>query len=125
MRKTLLAALVLGAAALHGHHSIPGNYFVDQTTRLDGDVIEFAYQSPHALVKLAVRDPQTGEITNWTAEWGPPRRLDQRGITKDSIKPGDHVIIEGNPSRKSGDHQIFVRGILRSSDGWKTGREIK
>lgn len=118
----LFAIAMLSAAALEGHHSIPGNYFVDQTTRLEGQVIRFAFQSPHALIDLEVTDPQTGQTAKWRVEWGNVRRLSQRGITQDSIRPGDRVIIEGNPRRKSSEHQIFMRGIVRPLAGWKDGR---
>jgi hypothetical protein len=121
----VLGFFLLGAACAFGHHSISGAYFVDQNTKLEGDVLEFSYKNPHAILQLEVRDPQTGQVEKWVAEWAPVRRLEARGVTKDSIKAGDHVIIQGNPSRKSGDHQIFMRGVIRPSDGWKSGRDIQ
>jgi len=117
-----LTLALLASGTMWGHHSIPGHYFVEQTTRLEGQVVEFSYQSPHSMIQLEVQDPQSGQIAKWVVEWGPPRRLATRGVSKDSIKAGDHVIIEGNPSRTSGDRQIFLRGILRPSDGWKNGK---
>jgi len=116
-----LLTMLLAAEILWGHHSIPGNYFVDQITRLEGQVTEFAYHNPHAMLQVEVTDPQSRQTAKWAVEWSPVRRLVQRGITKDSIKAGDHVIVEGNPSRKAGDHQIFMRGIVRPTDGWKDG----
>jgi hypothetical protein len=119
------ALVVLSATAAYGHHSISGAYFVDQTTKIEGDVVEFAYKNPHAILELNVRDEKTGQVERWVAEWAPVRRLEGRGVTKNSIRPGDHVIIQGNPSRKNGDRQIFMRGISRPSDGWKSGKDIQ
>jgi len=51
--------------------------------------------------------------------------LEARGVAKDAIKPGDHIIVEGYPSRDNLDHRLFMRGITRPSDGWKSGKDIK
>ena len=119
--------LVAGAAAapLFAHHSISAHYFMDQSIHLEGDVLEFSYSSPHSFVQLATKDPKTSQPVKWEIEWAPVRRLQQRGVTKDAIKPGDHVIIEGYPSRDNLDHRLFLRGIERPSDGWKSGKDIK
>ena len=34
------------------------------------------------------------------------------------IKPGDHVIITGNPGRNPEDHRLRMRSIKRPSDGF-------
>jgi hypothetical protein len=113
------------AAPLFAHHSISAHYFMEQGVRLEGEVLEFSYMSPHSFVKLETKDPQIGQPVKWEIEWAPVRRLQQRGVTKDAIKPGDHVIIEGYPSRDNLDHRLFMRGITRPSDGWKSGTDIK
>ena len=38
-----------------------------------------------------------------------------------SVKPGDHVIITGNPGRNPEDHRLRMRTISRPKDGWKWG----
>lgn len=119
------ALLMIAAAPLLAHHSIPGHYFMDQNVHLEGEVVEFSYASPHSIVHLQTKDPKSGLPAKWEIEWAPPRRLEQRGVKKDSIKPGDHVIIEGYPSRDNLDHRLFMRSILRPSDGWKSVREMK
>ena len=37
----------------------------------------------------------------------------------DHVRPGDHVIISGNPGRNAADHRLRMRSISRPSDGWK------
>jgi hypothetical protein len=118
----LLLAAVTVAAPLFAHHSISRQYFMDQSTRIEGNVIAFAFENPHSMVQIESTDPQTGQPTRWVIEWGSVRRLAQRGVTKDSIKPGDHVIIDAYPSRDAGDHRLFMRHITRPSDGWESGR---
>ena len=98
---------------------------MEQSVHLEGEVVQFAYSNPHSLVQLETKDPQSGQTVKWEIEWAPVRRLQSRGVSKDSIKPGDHVIIEGYPSRDNLDHRLFLRGIVRPSDGWKSGRDIQ
>jgi hypothetical protein len=123
--KLPLSILLLAAAPIFAHHSIPAHYFMDQSVHLEGDVIEFAYSNPHSFVHLSTKDPATGQAVPWEIEWAPVRRLQARGVNKDTIKPGDHVIIDGYPSRDNLDHRLFLRGIVRPSDGWKSGRDIR
>ena len=55
---------------------------------------------------------------NWGAiEWAAAGQL--TGITRDTLKPGDHVIITGNPGRTVEDHRLRMRSILRPKDGFK------
>ncbi len=117
--------LLLLAAPLFAHHSISAHYFMDQNIHLEGDVLEFSYTNPHSFVHLEAKDPTTGQPAKWEIEWASVRRLEARGVAKDAIKPGDHVIIEGYPSRDNLDHRLFLRGITRPSDGWKSGKDIK
>src|ERR1051326_6375642 len=95
-RLQLSTLFVLAGAAvspLLAHHSIPAHYFMDQSVHLEGEVLEFSYSSPHSFVQLQAKDPKSGQPVKWEIEWAPVRRLEQRGVAKDSIKPGDHVII--------------------------------
>jgi Family of unknown function (DUF6152) len=123
--KLRLGALLLAAAPVFAHHSIPAHYFMDQNIRLEGDVVEFSYINPHSFVRLEAKDPKTGQAAKWEIEWASVRRLEARGVAKDAIKPGDHVIVEGYPSRDNLDHRLFMRGIIRPSDGWKSGKDIQ
>jgi Family of unknown function (DUF6152) len=113
------------APPLFAHHSISGHYFMDQTVHLEGDVLEFSYTNPHSFLQLSAKDPQTSQPVKWEIEWASIRRLQQRGVARDAVKPGDHVIIEGYPSRDNLEHRLFLRGITRPSDGWKSGQDIK
>ena len=38
-------------------------------------------------------------MQRWGVEWGGAGALTGQGVTRDSLKPGDHVIITGNPGR--------------------------
>jgi hypothetical protein len=122
--KLHLPILLLLAAPVFAHHSISAHYFMDQNVHLEGDVLEFSYSNPHSFVRLEAKDPKTGQASKWEIEWASVRRLEARGVAKDAIKTGDHVIVEGYPSRDNLDHRLFLRGITRPADGWKSGKDI-
>ena len=43
----------------------------------------------------------------------------QEHVTRDTLKPGDHVVVTGNPGRDPSEHRIRLHKIVRPSDGWK------
>lgn len=110
------AALVSGGRA-YGHHSFAATYFVDQEITIDGTLTQFLYRNPHSFVKVDAKDDK-GEITTWSIEWGGVAQLTQQHVTRDTLKPGDRVIVTGNPGRDPSEHRIRLRKIVRPSDGW-------
>ena len=64
---------------------------------------------------------RTGNTVRYAVEWGAGLQLNRQGVTRETLKPGDHVIITGNPGRNPEDHRLRMRTITRPSDGWKWG----
>jgi hypothetical protein len=121
MKRTILAAAIGALAAVasaSAHHSFAAAYFEDRRISVEGDVTAFELVNPHAWVHLVAAD-ETGRLRNFSAEWSNPGRLKQAGLTAQSIRPGDHVIITGSPGRNPSDGKIHLRAIERPSDGWK------
>lgn len=116
----LFAALMgLGLAkGSYGHHSFAATYFVDQTAKIDGTVKEFLWRNPHSFIKVEAPD-EKGDMQLWSIEWGGGAQLSQAHVTRDTLKPGDRVVITGNPGRDSAEHRIRIKSITRPSDGWK------
>ena len=109
------AMMLVGEAA--GHHSFPATYQVDQEVTIEGELVAFLLRNPHAFVHVAVTDAH-GTTTRWALEWGGATQLTQSGVTQETLKPGDHVIVSGNPGRREEDHRMRVQKIQRPSDGW-------
>ena len=118
-RATLALVLVTLAATIpaHSHHSFAAHYFEEQSIKVQGEVVEFEYKSPHAWVHVLVQD-EIGQTQRFSAEWANPNRLQQLRVTKDTLKPGDFVIITGSPGRIASERKIHLKGIERPSDGW-------
>jgi len=52
------------------------------------------WTNPHIWFFVDVKD-ESGKVTNWGFSGGPPGMLQRRGITKNVLKPGDVVLVEG------------------------------
>lgn len=113
----MAAALVFGTQA-YAHHSFAATYFVDKTATVDGTVKEFLWRNPHSFIKVEAPD-EKGEMQLWSIEWGGGAQLSQAHVTRDTLKPGDHVVITGNPGRDPSEHRVRIKSITRPSDGWK------
>ena len=109
-------AVLLGGQAV-GHHSFPATYQIDNEVTIEGELVAFLLRNPHAFVHVAVTDAD-GTTTRWALEWGGASALAQGGITQETLKPGDHVVVSGNPGRREEDHRMRVQKIERPSDGW-------
>jgi hypothetical protein len=119
----LLVVLVVASAPLvSGHHSFAAYYFEEQSVTIEGKLVAFEYKSPHAWIYLSVTDA-SGGVQQYSAEWANPNRLSRDGITKDTLKAGDYVIVTGSPGRNAGENKIHLKKIERPVDGWKWGRQ--
>jgi len=125
MRNRLLLVSFGLAVPLLAHHSISGTYYTDQQIKIEGKLVEFNLRNPHSFVELEGKDPKTGQPTRFSFEWGSVKRLERAGIAKETLKPGDWLVILGNPSRKAGDRTLHMMGAVRKGDGWKWGRTVE
>jgi hypothetical protein len=112
----LLAGMVVPGATAYAHHSFAATYVTDKEIKIEGDMIQFMFRNPHSFVHLMGPD-DNGQMQRWAIEWAAAGQLN--GITRDTLKPGDHVIITGNPGRTVEDHRLRMRSILRPKDGFK------
>jgi hypothetical protein len=118
---TGLSALLLSAAAF-AHHSFTATYDETAEAQIEGQLVQFMFRNPHAWVHVMAPD-ENGEMQRWGVEWGGAGQLSGQGVTRESLKPGDHVIIRGNPGRNPRDHRLRMRSLLRPSDGFGWGFE--
>jgi len=112
----LITTALLCARHAHAHHSFAGTYS-SETVTVKGTVVEFLFRNPHSAILLETPDKKNKTIT-WAAEWGTAGQLSRQGIEKDTLQPGDRVIISGNPSRNTAYHRLRIGTVTRPSDGW-------
>jgi len=116
---TMLILLAAGASApTLAHHSFPATYVVDKTVTIEGTVVQFLFRNPHSFVHVMVQD-KGGKSETWAVEWGAGGSLGADKVSADTLKPGDKVIVTGNPARDPSSHRLRMREIVRPADGWK------
>ena len=102
MKASLLCglAVVLGLAAVPAiaHHSFAAEYDAAKPVKLTGTVTKVEWMNPHARFYLDVKD-DAGKVTNWEFELGSPNGLMRQGWTRNSMKVGDEVTVEGSMAK--------------------------
>ncbi|MBI4266054.1 MAG: hypothetical protein HY657_16890 [Acidobacteria bacterium] len=114
---TLVIGTILAGIPAHAHHSFAAYYLEDQSVTIQGEVVEFHFRNPHAILVVNAKDAD-GVMRTYAAEFGGPSRLAQQGITKDTLRPGDMVIVTGSPGRVASDYKVHLKSVQRMSDGW-------
>ena len=118
MMLLLVIAGLVSTAPAYAHHSFAATYHEDQIQTVEGDLVQFLFRNPHSFVQLEGPD-KSGAQQRWAVEWAGGLQLNRQGVTRETLKAGDHVVISGNPGRNAADHRLRMRSISRPSDGWK------
>jgi hypothetical protein len=113
-----IAVLVLGARA-SAHHSFAATYLEDQSVTIEGQIVQFLLRNPHSFVHVMVKE-KDGTMNRYVVEWASPAQLQGR-VSRDTIKPGDEVVITGNPGRNPADHRVRLLTFKRPKDNWTWG----
>jgi hypothetical protein len=113
------AILAVGTQAM-AHHSFAATYIEDQSVTIEGQLVQFLLRNPHSFVHVMVKEPD-GTMARYVVEWGSPVQLGGQGVTRDTLKPGDYVVISGNPGRNAADHRVRLLQFRRPKDGWSWG----
>ena len=125
MRKTVVTvALGLAAAgitfgrlaSLQAHHAFAAEFDARKEVTLKGAVTRVEWVNPHVWIHVDVKKPD-GKTESWAIEAGTPNVLFRRGVTKQSLKAGTEVVIDGYQA-KDGSHRANGREV-KLADGSK------
>ena len=109
------AGLLLAAAMpMLAHHAFSAEYDRTKPVKVTGTVSKVEWLNPHVWFYVDVKD-DTGKITTWGFSGGPPGMLQRSGITKEALKVGDVITVEGfrakdNSTNGSGGSVTFADG---------------
>ena len=115
----LLAGVLLTAATASAHHSFAAEYDSAKKVTIKGIVTKIDWMNPHVYFYIDVQD-ESGNINNWALEMGPPNGLQRSGWTRNTMKIGDEVIVEGTLA-KDGSRQANARSVVMAATGKKLG----
>jgi hypothetical protein len=96
-------------AASHAHHSFSAEYDRDKPIKVTGTVTKLEWTNPHARIYVDVQDAD-GKVVNWDFELGPPNGLMRQGWSRNSLRAGHVVTINGFLS-KDQEHVANARSV--------------
>ena len=99
MRTKLVVAIVSAAflaasVPVVAHHAFAAEFDANKPLQLEGTITKVEWINPHAWLHVDVKQPD-GKVEMWMIEGGTPNTLLRRGITRDSVKPGTVVRVDG------------------------------
>jgi hypothetical protein len=104
MTRNLLAGLIIGFGLLMivnpvlAHHSESAQFDVAKPVKVTGVLKKVEWMNPHIWFYVEVKD-ENGKVTTWGFSGGPPGMLLRRGITKETLKIGSTVNVEGSRAK--------------------------
>jgi hypothetical protein len=104
MGKTLSLVLVTGmllfasTASMAAHHAFGSEFDPNRPVLLKGKIVKIEWVNPHAWIHMEVTK-EDGTKEMWMVEGGSPNSLLRRGVTKESLKPGIEIIVDGYQAR--------------------------
>jgi len=108
-------SLALLAATARAHHSIAGYYDETRRVSLDGVVTQFQFINPHPFLFIDVKDGN--RAAQWKLEMDNRGELVDVGMSAQTFKPGDRVVVSGSPGR-SQPQTLYIRRLDRPADGF-------
>jgi hypothetical protein len=120
MRTRLTLAVVsivglLAAVPVVAHHSFAAEYDADKPIKVTGTVTKIEWTNPHCFFYVDVKNEATGKTENWGFEMGNPNALLRLGWTRNSLKQGDKVTVEGSKARDGSLHANARVMVLAST----------
>jgi len=114
MSQRFLTGLLIAAAAFA---QSTATYDSSRQVRLTGVVTKVDWANPHAFFFVNVEDA-AGTVANWALEFGNPLDLEKDGWTRNSLRIGDTVNVEGIPAREPV-NQAFAKSVTLAKTGKK------
>ena len=99
----------------YSHHGTSIVYDLTQTITMSGTVTDFRFVNPHTIIYLDVHG-EDGKVVSWLGGLSAQTSLSQReGWTKETLKPGDEIMVIGAPAR-GGAPSVYVQQLILNGE---------
>jgi Family of unknown function (DUF6152) len=110
-----VVGIILGTGSAIAHHSFAAEFDAAKALTLKGLVTKVEWQNPHTYFYLDVTGSD-GKVINWGMEMGSPNGLMRQGWTRNTLKIGDAVTVEGSQA-KDGTNVGNARVVILDATG--------
>ena len=108
-------AALATTVGLNAHHSVAGQYDPRAAVTVEGIVLEVLTRNPHSQMRMEVADA-AGRTEVWALEMDDVADMAEQGITSETLRAGDEIVVFGFPAR-DGSRLLHVERLHRPSDG--------
>jgi hypothetical protein len=126
-----LAAMAGWTSSASAHHAFAAEFDANKPVNFKGTITRMEWVNPHTWMHISVTTAN-GAKENWAIEAGTPNVLFRRGFTRDTLKVGTEVVVDGyrakdGSRRANGRDVTFADGrkLFLGSSGIGAPYELK
>lgn len=111
LRRLGLVVALVATGAAHAHHSAL-IFDRSRVVAFEGTVTHFGWANPHVYIHVATSD-ETGATVEWELETDATPILTRSGWSRDSLAPGDTVLVRANPDSNADRRHALLVSITK------------